>query len=98
MSIYNWLEADTLVKGYNHRKHYWHAFLSSNELQDLKDNWPAIYNSSYHRRYTATDVKMWVGEFKDHLQQNLMVDEGGLTFDAEQLYYKRWSLENQLPR
>jgi hypothetical protein len=81
MSMYNWLEQETIQKGYTTKKHYWHSLVSAKELKDLRENWPAIYNSTYHRELKTKNVLMWIGEYKDHLQQNWIIDDGGLTFE-----------------
>jgi hypothetical protein len=59
----------------------WHALISKNDLQDLKENWPTIYNSTYYRQLTANDVYNWIGEFKDHLQQNWIADGGLISIE-----------------
>ena len=82
MSTYNWLEQETITKGYNTKRHFWHSYLDSRDLVDLQENWPVIYNSSYHRELNRKQVYNWVGEFKNHLQQNWIAD-GGLTNTEE---------------
>jgi len=32
MSMYNWLEQETIQKGYTTKKHYWHSLVSAKEL------------------------------------------------------------------
>ena len=54
----------------------WHTFISKIDLQDLKENWPIIYNSIYYRPLNSTYVQDWIGEFKDYLQQNWIADDG----------------------